>query len=86
MFSNIDRYSGAIVVGVYSLFETFSSSGFGSFLFRVTKYVILLVPPLNFSLLFIKIMKIWVANTSCRYCPSALKAQCEGKFFLGFAY
>ncbi|XP_065208832.1 phospholipid-transporting ATPase ABCA3-like isoform X2 [Planococcus citri] len=43
------------------------------------KGVILLVPSFNFSLLFIKFMATFQANSYCSYCSEAMKATCENE-------
>lgn len=48
-------------------------------LFYLVKSLILVVPSLNFSLLFIKLMAIFQANSACDNCSDTIKAACEGE-------
>ncbi|XP_065226082.1 phospholipid-transporting ATPase ABCA1-like isoform X2 [Planococcus citri] len=49
---------------------------FYKFLYNVAGIVILFVPSLNFSLLFIKLMVIFNGNTICNNCPEDIKPKC----------
>ncbi|XP_065215397.1 phospholipid-transporting ATPase ABCA1-like isoform X2 [Planococcus citri] len=70
----------AIFYGVDKLNIQNQLTFFYKMLYYVVKGVILVVPTLNFSLMFIKLMVIYNSNTMCMYCSEATKAACESAF------